>query len=248
MILILVINIFYVSHLYRKTFKTHKQTSKFKHLKIFCIILTKDDEFSYPLQKLVYEIWANKCTDYRFIMTIPKHLNLDSRASIESGIEFEIDNLKYLHPPGFKNDTYLNLSEKVFMAFKYIYNKYKDFDWYLKADDDTYIFMNNLRNFLSNKNISSPVTYGYDLKVSVPYGYHSGGAGYVLSKEAFLRFGRKLNSGDKDCYDYVNAEDMDVGFCLRKVGVYPNKSLDDEGKERFHIFNHKDHYEISLNF
>jgi hypothetical protein len=40
---------------------------------------------------------------------------------------------------------------------------------------------------------------------------------------------------------------MDVGLCLRNLGVYPKKSLDDEGKERFHIFSHRDHYQISFN-
>ena len=56
-----------------------------------------------------------------------------------------------------------------------VFDKFNDYDWYLKADDDTYIFMDNLRDFLKTKNSSSPVTFGYDFKTDVPYGYHSGG-------------------------------------------------------------------------
>jgi hypothetical protein len=45
--------------------------------------------------------------------------------------------------------------------------------------------MDNLRKFISNKNSSIPVTYGYDFHIAVEKGYHSGGAGYLLSKSAF---------------------------------------------------------------
>ena len=50
----------------------------------------------------------------------------------------------------------------MFQTFKYLYKNYNDFDFYLKADDDTFVFVDNLRKFLSNKNRSSPVTYGWD--------------------------------------------------------------------------------------
>jgi len=69
----------------------------------------------------------------------------------------------------------------------------------LKADDDTFIFVDNLREFVSNKNSSLPVTYGYDFKVIVDHGYHSGGGGYLLSNEALLRIGTKLNNDYKFC-------------------------------------------------
>ena len=37
--------------------------------------------------------------------------------------------------------------------------------------------------------------------------------------------------------------DVDVGRCLRRVGVYPNKSVDANGRERFHPLNIMAHYE-----
>lgn len=65
-----------------------------------------------------------------------------------------------LQPPGLVNDTYDGLTEKVFLTYKYVYAEYGDYDWYLKADDDTFVFMENLRTFLADKNSSQPVTFG----------------------------------------------------------------------------------------
>jgi hypothetical protein len=52
--------------------------------------------------------------------------------------------------------------------------KIDNFYCYSKADDDTYISVENLKAFLSTKNPEAPVTYGYDFKTIVDYGYHSG--------------------------------------------------------------------------
>jgi len=135
----------------------------------------------------------------------------------------------------------MKLTDKVFMTFKYIFVHYKNYDWYLKTDDDTFIFMDNLREFLNTKNESQPVTYGYDFGMIVQNGYHSGGAGYVLSKEAFKRLGAQLNVDYKFC-PVSGYEDVDVAACLRLLDVYPNKSLDDLGRERFHPLDIYTHY------
>ena len=82
---------------------------------------------------------------------------------------------------------------------KHLYNKYNDYDWYLKADDDTFIFVENLLAFVSDKNSSQPVTYGYDFKVIVDHGYHSGGGSYLFSQEALNRLGAQLNNNYNFC-------------------------------------------------
>jgi glycoprotein-N-acetylgalactosamine 3-beta-galactosyltransferase len=150
------------------------------------------------------------------------------------------ENYRYniLQPPGL-NETlnkYDKLTDKVFLTIKYLYHKYNNYDWYLKVDDDTWIFIDNLRKFLSDKNASMPVTYGYDFKLIVEKGYHSGGAGYVLSNEAFSRLGYALNNNYSFCKN-TGTEDVDVAICLRKLQVYKNSSLDELERERFHPLN-----------
>ncbi len=66
-------------------------------------------------------------------------------------------------------------------------------------DDDTYVSMDNLRKFVSNKNSSFPVTYGYDYHTKVEKGYHSGGAGYLLSKGAFNVLSSTLSKNYSYC-------------------------------------------------
>lgn len=94
------------------------------------------------------EVWASKCDDFRYVL----FMNNDT-----TGLN-EIDHV--LQPPNLLNDTYGKLTDKVLNAIKYVYFKYPNFDWYLKADDDTYVFVDNLRWFLSKKNASKPVTFG----------------------------------------------------------------------------------------
>merc|ERR1719481_1925437 len=82
-----------------------------------------------------------------------------------------------------------NLWTKTMQAFQYIYRHHLgDADWFLKADDDTYIIVENIRYMLMDKNASQPVYFGHKFKPYVDQGYFSGGAGYVMSKESLKRF------------------------------------------------------------
>ena len=40
----------------------------------------------------------------------------------------------------------------------------------------------------------------------------------------------------------LGTEDVDVARCLRRLGVYPNKSIDEFGRERFHPLSLFGHY------
>ncbi|KAL5007663.1 hypothetical protein ScPMuIL_016469 [Solemya velum] len=125
-----------------------------------------------------------------------------------------------------------HLTAKTMHAFRYILKHHiDDAEWFMKADDDTYVIVENLRYFLSSKNHSDPVYFGHHFKPYVTQGYHSGGAGYVLSKEALIRFGRsKLNF----CREDGGAEDLEMGLCMQKLGVSPGLSTDELGRTRFH--------------
>ena len=90
-----------------------------------------------------------------------------------------------------------------------------------------------MKKFLKTKNSNLPLVYGYDFNDKiVKNGYHSGGAGYVLSYEAFRRIGSVLLTNYSFCPN-SGTEDVDCGSCLNSLGVENGKSTDLFGKERF---------------
>ena len=173
------------------------------------------------------QTWAKECDKYFFIV------KLDTKNSSRSIETF--NTLPVLQPAGYKVEKYSKLTDKMFRTYKYIYKKYSDFDWYLKCDDDTFVFMDNLRQFLKTKNSSIPINFGRNWNISVEGGYESGGAGYVLSKEAIMRLGDALDRNYTFCSN-TGLEDIDTAHCLRKLNVSSGSTIDDENKQRFHAF------------
>ncbi len=143
--------------------------------RIFCLILTSATNFN-TRTRSIYETWAPKCDNYKFVMVISEDIlnktNLKlTNDTLLNGFEITFDNMNLFQPPNYTIDRYNKLTDKIYKSFKYLYNNYNDYDWYLKADDDTYVFVDNLRKFLSNKNRSDPITYGYDFNCYVDKGY-----------------------------------------------------------------------------
>ncbi|XP_075119238.1 glycoprotein-N-acetylgalactosamine 3-beta-galactosyltransferase 1-A-like [Leptodactylus fuscus] len=124
---------------------------------------------------------------------------------------------------------------KTIKAFQYIHkHHFHDADWFLKADDDTYVAVDNLRWMLSNYSTEQPLYFGKRFKVFVKQGYMSGGAGYVLSKESLRRFIEGFNTGV--CTHKSSVEDLELGDCMEKMGVIPADTRDSEKRESFHPF------------
>jgi len=133
-----------------------------------------------------------------------------------------------------------SLWDKTKHAYGYLYkNHLDDADWFLKADDDTYIVVENLRFMLEHQNSSEPVYFGCKFKPYVKQGYMSGGAGYVLSKEALTRFatkGLQDKTGAICRSDGGGAEDVEMGKCMENLGVRAGDSRDSLGRGRFFPF------------
>lgn len=63
-------------------------------------------------------------------------------------------------------------------AFKYAWDNYKDkYDWFMKADDDTFVIVENLKKFLSNYSPSDPIYFGCQFRTNEIGSWVSGGAG-----------------------------------------------------------------------
>ena len=130
------------------------------------------------------------------------------------------------------------------LSLLYIYQRYgRDYDWFLKADDDTYVIVENLRHLLRRRpsNISS--YYGYIAKTSDRF-YPSGGAGYVLSQEALRQFGEQIliKPDQRKLCNKDEAEDINLAYCLARIGIHVTNARDNNQLERFHPMTFEQHF------
>lgn len=134
------------------------QTSEDQSLpRVLCLILTTP-EYLLTRAKAVNDTWAPRCDHYFFVTECPPY-----NASSEI-----LNFTKQIPILSAQNTTpgYNHVTQKTILAFKFAYEQYfNKIDWIVKADDDTYLSVNQLKMFLSDKNTSDPVTYGYNMKV-----------------------------------------------------------------------------------
>jgi len=126
---------------------------------------------------------------------------------------------------GWQLDVYKNIP-----AFKLLYDTYPNAKWYMMVDDDTYVFLSNLKKRLSFYDPEEKLYLG--LSWPIPTGcfpswndarFAHGGAGIILSHAAMVAFVGNydvcLKSFD-DCY----AGDVRMALCLNTVGIRINRS------------------------
>ncbi|XP_066260938.1 glycoprotein-N-acetylgalactosamine 3-beta-galactosyltransferase 1-like [Euwallacea similis] len=187
----------------------------YDEVKILCWILTgpKNHESK---AKHVKATWGKRC-NYLLFMSTKEDPSLPSVA---------LPNL-------IENRD--NLWGKTKAAFKYVYDNYYDkVDWFYKADDDTYTIVENMRYMLHYHTKTEPIYFGFRFKPIVKQGYMSGGAGYVLSKEALRRFIQESLPDPHKCKkDNTGAEDVEMGRCLEAVGITAGDSRDRQGRSSF---------------
>ena len=123
------------------------------------------------------------------------------------------------------------LWRKTRAAWDYVYEHHiNDADWFIKADDDTFVIIENLRHQVSSLDSEKPHYLGRHFK---PFGgYNSGGAGYVFSRETLRRFKTALGDSSK-CAQQSFKADVEVGKCLNAMGVKPAYTRDTSGRETF---------------
>ncbi|GFO24621.1 glycoprotein-n-acetylgalactosamine 3-beta-galactosyltransferase 1-like [Plakobranchus ocellatus] len=190
--------------------------SLYEKVRIACWILTSPKNL---MRKAIHvkNTWAKRCNLHLFISSETNKTFPTIGLNVSEGRE--------------------HLTAKTMQAFKYMYDHhFDDADWFLKADDDTYIILENLRYFLSEKNSSLPIYFGHRFKPFVKQGYASGGGGYVLSKESLKRYGSTGFNNVDLCSMDRGAEDLEMGKCLQNLGVRLKPSLDALGRTPFHCF------------
>lgn len=195
----------------------HKDSDKvarslYNKTRILCWIMTSPNTL-HSKGKAVKETWGKRCN----ILLFMSSQRDDSFPAV--GLDVQ--------------EGRNNLWPKTREAWKYVYKHHiNDAEYFMKADDDTFVIVENLRYFGSQHKPSDLHFWGRRFK---PLGdYNSGGAGYVLSHGALERVGPILDDHDKCPFKNPN-EDVQIAICLRNVGVTPGDSRDGI-RERFHPF------------
>ncbi|KAI0223064.1 Glycoprotein-N-acetylgalactosamine 3-beta-galactosyltransferase 1 [Lamellibrachia satsuma] len=183
----------------------------YKKVRVLCWVMTSEKTMNTKARH-VQATWTRRCNKLLF-------------ASDHKNNEFPTIDINVKEGRG-------HLTMRTMKTFDYVYkHHYNDADWFMKADDDTYVILENLRYFLSSQNTSQPVYFGHKFWFHVRQGYNGGGSGYVFSREALRRFGTREKGV---CPEDLGAEDIEIGRCLETLGVVPGNTLDANGHSRFH--------------
>ncbi|XP_053302430.1 glycoprotein-N-acetylgalactosamine 3-beta-galactosyltransferase 1 isoform X1 [Pleuronectes platessa] len=190
----------------------HHQTANHT-TRILCWIMTGPKNLE-SRTKYIKDTWANRCNKVLYISSVKTDFPTVG-LNVSEGRE--------------------NLYWKTIRAFQYIHQHHlEEADWFLKADDDTFVIVENLRHTLYKYDTEKPLYFGRRFAPFINQGYMSGGAGYVLSKEALRRFVKGFSSGK--CTHVSNIEDMALGLCMETMKVEPVDSRDIKGRQTFHAY------------
>ncbi|XP_055518175.1 glycoprotein-N-acetylgalactosamine 3-beta-galactosyltransferase 1-like isoform X2 [Leucoraja erinacea] len=198
--------------------RQHKDESRsladdlYKRVRILCWVMTRPQNLENKT-KHVKATWVKHCNSVLYM-------------SSEENKDFPTVGLDVIEGRD-------ELNWKTVKAFRYISDHHlNEADWFLKADDDTYVIVENLRWLLSKYSPDQPIFFGRKFKPFVKQGFMSGGAGYVLSKEAVKRYVDICKTG-KCSYSTVQ-EDVAISKCLAGLNVSAGDSRDTNKRETFH--------------
>ena len=128
-------------------------------VRVLCLILTSPNNLL-KRAKAVNDTWAPRCDRYFFVTEYNRQTMTSEQVKVAE--QLPIAPIKNI------TSGYEHLTQKSTLAFLFAYEHYlNDFDWLIKADDDTFLIVENLKAFLLDKNLSEPVTFGYNFKVNI---------------------------------------------------------------------------------
>ncbi|XP_020372360.1 chondroitin sulfate synthase 1 [Rhincodon typus] len=115
--------------------------------------------------------------------------------------------------------------KKSFLMLKYMAERHlQAFEWFVRADDDTYIRGERLENFLRGLNSSQPLYLGQTglgtpqelgkLALEPGENFCMGGPGVILSRELLRRVLPHIGQCLREMY--TTHEDLEVGRCVRR--------------------------------
>ncbi|TGZ62359.1 hypothetical protein CRM22_007484 [Opisthorchis felineus] len=172
--------------------------TKKRSIKLLCWIATMPPNHE---TKAVHikATWAPRCDRYMFMSSVNSK-DLPSIAAVQTeGREF--------------------LWEKTAFALNYVWTHFgEEFDFFYKADDDTYALIDNMRLLLADHDPNIPALIGKVHKYVIKQGYADGGAGYVMSRAALRLFVHGMKN---------------TSACAEALGIPVIHAVDEKGYLKF---------------
>ena len=142
------------------------------------------------------------------------------------------------------------------ITWKYIHFIYHmnipDYDWYILIDDDTFVFENRLKKFLTNYNSNENYYIGKELDHirSQFCLYMSGGAGYAISKSLYAlitEYVRKIGKNEA-YYPLINlkeqwCDDLCIGLWIQEIAK--TNKVNQFNSNLFHLAEHENEYQLT---
>ena len=139
-------------------------------------------------------------------------------------------------------ENYHAISRKSHQAWSLIHRNYGErFDFFMKADFDTYILMENMFKYLTLFDHRQSYYIGKQL-LHPKFGPFNAGAAVVLSQAALSMFHAAIQRRVEACSEeyfttFGGQDDLALGVCLQTLGIYPHNSRTLANEERFMVFN-----------
>ncbi|CAI5741163.1 unnamed protein product [Peronospora farinosa] len=221
--------------------------------KIFCFVNTISVHHK-TRARAVAETWGQRCDKLMFFS------NTTDRIVVGAGTAKE---LRY---DVIKMDViadHNHLWQKHKATLRYIHEHFRhEYDWFYKADDDAYIILENLRQYLRRPEImqtykQEPMQMGHRFNLTqdlVSYYvvdnsletiwrsrwdrwvFNSGGPGYIMNRLYLDKIVSTLPEWTclSDRYSEMLPDDASISFCMMWYDVFPWDTRDLLGRERWH--------------
>jgi hypothetical protein len=136
-------------------------------------------------------------------------------------------------------EAYGNMWQKTRSILAYVHEHYiAEYDYVHVAGDDTYVIVENLRNYLEftveakHGRDKIPLYLGQRIVAGAGFAFVCGGGGHILNRLALDRFVKEaLPTCEADRED--PAEDRWLGYCLRELGIHHTDTVDGFNRQRF---------------
>jgi len=180
-----------------------------REVRVLCFMMTHDDALKRQAD-IIMDTWAKRCNKFIFFSTIadPTLPNIKDVVILK------------------ETTSWTQLQE----AMNYVYRKHSDdFDWILKANDNSYVVMENLRHLLYQYDTDWPLIIGQRFLAE---DYMNGV--FALSRRATIRLIADAFPNKEFCgSEYWHNGDIAIAQCCQRLNILKVDGIDNTGRGQF---------------